>query len=55
VAKPQATGLLDMTMSMNHILAMMEKCNLFDPNYNVKKCSEAYGGVICDTDLLPQV
>ena len=44
-----------MTMTMNHVLAMMEKCNLFDPNYNVKKCAEAFGAVTCDTDLLPQV
>jgi hypothetical protein len=44
-----------MTMTMNHILAMMEKCNLFDPNYNVKKCAEAFGAVTCDHDLLPQV
>ena len=44
-----------MTMTMNHVLVMMEKCNLFDPNYNVKKCAEAYGAIICDTDLLPQV
>lgn len=53
--QPNATGYLDQTMTMNHVLAMMEKCNLFDPNYNVKKCAEAFGAVTCDTDLLPQV
>jgi hypothetical protein len=53
--KSNATGQLDITMTMNHVLVMMETCNLFDPNYNVKKCAEAYGAVICDTDLLPQV
>ena len=54
-AKSNALGHLDVTMTMNHVLVMMEKCNLFDPNYNVKKCAEAFGAIICDTDLLPQV
>jgi len=53
--RSNAIGPLDSTMTMNHVLALMEKCNLFDPNYNVKKCTEAYGGIICDMDLLPQV
>jgi hypothetical protein len=51
----QNTVGLDFTLTMNHVLVMMEKCNLFDPSYNVKKCAEAYGSVTCDSDLLPQV
>jgi hypothetical protein len=55
LVKKNVIGPSDWTINMNHVLAMMEKCNLFDPNYNVKKCAEAYGAVTCDTDLLPQV
>ena len=47
-------GEKDMTLTMNHVLVMMDKTNLFDPDYNVKKCAETYGSIICDTDLLPQ-
>ena len=30
-------------MTMNHMLYMMDKCGLHDPNFNVKKCTEYYG------------
>ena len=46
---------LDLTLTMNHCLVMMEKCKLFDPNFNVKRCADCYGAITCDSDLMPQV
>lgn len=47
-------GTQDWTMSLNHVLVMMEKLDMFDPSYNVKKCAETFAKITCDSDLLPQ-
>eukprot|EP00290_Baffinella_frigidus_P051542 CAMPEP_0180388142 /NCGR_PEP_ID=MMETSP0989-20121125/30653_1 /TAXON_ID=697907 /ORGANISM="non described non described, Strain CCMP2293" /LENGTH=398 /DNA_ID=CAMNT_0022389129 /DNA_START=36 /DNA_END=1232 /DNA_ORIENTATION=+ len=47
-------GPLDLTMSLNHLLVMVEKMELFDPTFNVKKCVETFSKLTCDSDLLPQ-
>ena len=47
-------GSQDLSMSLNHVLVMMEKLDMFDPSYNIKKCAEMFARITCDSDLLPQ-
>jgi len=52
--KNNAIGPQDITMSFNHVYVAMERMNIYDPNYNLKKCVDLYCKVTCDSDLLPQ-
>ena len=49
-----AVGPRDVTMSLNHILAMSERLDDFDPTYNTRRCWEVYQAVTGDGGLLPQ-
>lgn len=55
-SKPRANtiGPHDLTMSLNHVIGVMNRMELFDPSFNVKKCVECFCKITCDNDLLPQ-
>ncbi len=52
--KSYTVGVKDMTMSFNHAYVVLEKCDMFDPQFNIKKALETYCKVTLDSDLLPQ-
>lgn len=39
--KSTVIGTRDITMNLNHVLAMMDRFEAFDPQYNVKKCVDS--------------
>ena len=52
--KSNTVGVRDVTMSFNHAFVVLEKCDMFDPAFTIKKTMESYCKVTLDSDLLPQ-
>ncbi|EKX31534.1 hypothetical protein GUITHDRAFT_149231 [Guillardia theta CCMP2712] len=50
--KPQDNK--DVTMNVNHLIAMSSKMELYDPRYTIKKLVELFSLVTLDVDALPQ-
>jgi len=52
--RTSVVGAQDLSMSLNHVLVMQEKMDMFDPSFNVKRCAEMFAKIVVDSDLLPQ-